>query len=337
MAARAPIATALLLAVASSVGGCSNGGSPSAATPLHSVTSSTAAPDSTPSASAPPRYVSARVQTADSPNDIATGFGSIWVVTHRGSEVDRIDPATNRVVAKIPSPGTDLIGIAVGAGHIWYLDADQQQLEGVDPKARKVTVRTKVASDGGGVATSGSGVWFAGTSGKVVRVDSTTGRVLAARRLAAVGVYLTPYADAGKLWVADADESKLFWLDPSTLRTLKVQHLKGDLGILGTGFGALWVGGYSGPLYRLDAATGAVTRTIPLDGVAYLAFGRKLLWVRTTDVTLVGLDPRTGKRVKEYGDLPSSEVPGGGVVEAAHALWVVNWTEGDVWRIPTTE
>lgn len=337
MAARAQTVAVVLLAAvaASSVGGCSSGGGTRAASPVSSTTSPPTTPGSTPSSPTPPRYVAATVGTADSPGDIASGFGSIWVVTHRGAEVDRIDPATNRVIAKIPSKGSELIGAAAGAGHVWYLDAGLQTVEGIDPKGNRVTVRTKVDSDGGGVTAGGGGVWFAGTSGKVVSIDSNTGRILVSRRLAPVGTYLSAYADAGRVWVVSPDLSKLFWLDPSTLRVLKQQHLEGDLGTVATGFGALWVGGDSGPLYRLDPHTGAVVRRIPLEGVASIAIGRRLLWVRVSDVELVGLNPRTGKTVKTYRDLPSSEVPGGGIVESAHALWVVNWTEGNVWRIAT--
>src|SRR3954452_21331805 len=135
MSARAQTVAAVLLAVAvaSSVGGCGSGGGSQASSPVTTTTSPPTAPDPTPSSTAPPRYVAASVPTADSPSDIASGFGSIWVVTHRGAEVDRINPATNRVIAKIPSRGgSELLGIAIGAGHVWYLDAGLQRVEGID-------------------------------------------------------------------------------------------------------------------------------------------------------------------------------------------------------------
>lgn len=285
-------------------------------------------------ASSLPRYVAASVATGDSPAEVHAGFGSMWVVTHRGSEVDRIDLGTNKITKKISSPGGELISIAIGARHVWYLDAANEQVEGINPRSNEITVKTPVGTDGGGVTATAAGVWFAGPNGKVFRLDPATGRVLKVRRIAADGSFLTPFATGGKLWVADSDHSILYSLDPTSLAVQAKQHLAGQLGVLGYGFGSLWVGATDGVLYQLNADTGAHLRKIELKGVDHIVFGPKLVWVRETDVEMVGIDPHSGKVIRKYQNLPSSEIPGGGIAWASESLWVVNWSDNNVWRIP---
>ena len=332
-----PMVASLLAALVTLAGCGGSSNNPQAGRTASSApTTSSSSPIPTASSPSLPPYVAATVVTADAPNDIASGFGSVWVVTHRGGVVERINPASNKIVAKINSAGSELISIAVGAKHVWYLNAADQQVEGIDPRTDKVTVKTPVGTDGGGVAATDAGAWFAGPNGKVVRIDPATGHVAATRRLAPDDSFLTPFAIGGKLWVTDADHSNLYSLDPTSLRVLAKSHMPGQLGVFGYGFGSLWVGGYEGPLYQLDANTGKQLRQIKIAGVASIATGPKLLWVRATDVELDGINPRTGKVVMRYKDLPSAEVPGGGIDWDHKALWVANWSDNVVWRIPAS-
>jgi outer membrane protein assembly factor BamB len=118
------------------------------------------------------------------------------------------------------------------------------------------------------------------------------------------------------------------------MRVLHTTRLKGTLVALASGSGSLWVGADDWHLYRLDPRTQEVRQTITLPAVDHLTFGVQRMWVRVSDVSLVGVDPRTGKVLARY-TLPSSEIPGGRVVCLANAVWAVNWSDDDVWRIPT--
>jgi outer membrane protein assembly factor BamB len=314
-------------------GGC--GDANSTAEHPASATSSFGGPVSTPTASQLPGYVAAAITTGQTPSEISHGFGSEWVVTHRGSEVDRIDPATNQITARIHSAGTYLVGIAIGAGHVWYLDAEKKRIEGIDPATNKITTVARVGSDGGGVAATSAGVWFAGTSGEILRIDPSSGRTLDRRRLVAKGSGLGgPTVDGSRLWVTDPDHSRLFWLNASTLQLERTDHLKGDIGVAQPAFGKLWVGGWDGPLlYEMDPATGHVLRTIHISAGDHLAVGSKDLYLRAGDQIIRVLDPATGKFVRSYRDLPASEIPGGGIDVWHGTLWAVNWTAQSVWRI----
>src|SRR4051794_18133703 len=130
---------AALLGVALALTACAGSSSPQAAgnTASTAPTTSSSSPLPSETATSMPRYVSAAVTTGDSPAEVLSGFGSVWVVAHRGSVVDRVNPKTNKIVATVHSPGSELISIAIGAQHVWYLDADKQQVEGVDPRTNK--------------------------------------------------------------------------------------------------------------------------------------------------------------------------------------------------------
>src|SRR5439155_11106250 len=74
-----------------------------------------------------------QVQLAAIVQEVAIGFGSVWATANapfgntRSSGLDRIDPATNKVVARthirtpqtLSSGATAPLGLAVGAGSIW--------------------------------------------------------------------------------------------------------------------------------------------------------------------------------------------------------------------------
>jgi hypothetical protein len=65
---------------------------------------------------------------------VAAGAGSVWAVTDEA--LVRIDPATNRAVAKAPFPRATPVGftgVAVGAGVVWATNYDRGELYRVNP------------------------------------------------------------------------------------------------------------------------------------------------------------------------------------------------------------
>jgi YVTN family beta-propeller protein len=55
------------------------------------------------------------------PIGLALAFGSLWVASLRSSSVDRLDPHTGRVVARLPV-GVDPIRMTIGFGSVWVSD-----------------------------------------------------------------------------------------------------------------------------------------------------------------------------------------------------------------------
>ena len=54
---------------------------------------------------------------------LAVAFGSVWVAVLGSGNVDRIDPRTGRLVARLRVGGTP-VRLAVGFGTVWINDDD---------------------------------------------------------------------------------------------------------------------------------------------------------------------------------------------------------------------
>jgi streptogramin lyase len=69
--------------------------------------------------------ISARKVTAELPEPHAVGmalaFGSLWVVVFETGDVDRIDPRTGQVVARLHVGGWP-VRLSVGFGSVWVND-----------------------------------------------------------------------------------------------------------------------------------------------------------------------------------------------------------------------
>ena len=105
--------------------------------------------------------------------EVAMGAGAVWVAYYGlplgafgglTGHLARIDPATNTIVADIPTGGAN--GLAVGADSVWITTG--QSLTRVDARTNAVVSEVTVSNAGGvdGVAVSEHTVWVWSTTGK---------------------------------------------------------------------------------------------------------------------------------------------------------------------------
>jgi hypothetical protein len=324
----------IAIAIALATSGCGGGGTDgSEKSESEESPTSPSSPTTSATAGALPDFVARSIHVDGNPSEIVLGGGSLWVLTHRGATVTRIDPRTGRVLAKIKSPGDDLVGLAVSAGHVWFLDTLAQRVEAVDMNTERIDVSVIVHSDGGTFAPAPDGVWFAGVHGAVQRI--TVAGIAASYHLThATGPALTPWMVGEQLAVADADHGRVTLLDSDSGTTMGVVRVGGDPGSLVADAQGLWVGNWSGPLFRVDGDATRVEATVPVPAVDHLVECGGRLWVRVSDTTVEGVDLSTAKVRDTYDELPTSEIPGGGLGCADGALWVVNWSDNSVWKIP---
>jgi predicted Ser/Thr protein kinase len=132
---------------------------------------------------------------------IAVGAGGVWVV---GDPVDpglwRINPATDRVVARIALPfaPTD---VAAGEGAVWVTSELADRLERIDPSSNKVTTTIAVARGARAVAVGAGSVWVGDElDDAVTRVDPRAMRITGRIKLGLTPVDLG--LANGVLWVA---------------------------------------------------------------------------------------------------------------------------------------
>jgi outer membrane protein assembly factor BamB len=213
-----------------------------------------------------------------------TGAGAVWALTDE--RLIRIDPATNRVTARItlPPPTRSYGGIGVGPGVVWV--GNGSELLRVNPRTNTLDKRVSLEHAGQaarGISGDGREFYVLRGDGILVTLDARTGARLAAVRPAVEG--LPGIAFGGTVTIGNG--SGVAAVDSRTGRlrwrtSLGVSRLNGA----SFGNGALWiqgtpVSGKRDQLWRLDPRTGRVTSALPLSdfGATGMATTRGLLWI----------------------------------------------------------
>ena len=330
-------ASALLMA------SCSSSGS------AHRTNHSGAAPDSaliTSSPLTPPALPAGVIKQFDldpgaAPSAVAAGFGSMWINSHRGDALYRLDPKTNKIIARIQVGDCCSTPVAA-AGRIWAGDAV------IDPTTNRVV--GNIPGDFG-VYAAVDGIPWKATGDALVRIDPRTYRPdrtievnANARHVSDPDVEFA-YGD-GAFWViVVADEAETFGgavvkVDPRTGKTLRTFHPPDPGGYADIQFyqHAIWLkGDDSGRLVKLDTSTGA-TRVYQLPGWQALSssFGQVIalgdgdLWIRNASDKILRFRPGTGRVVGTYPGSPTGN--GGFEAVAFGSLWVANFDDDTVWR-----
>jgi outer membrane protein assembly factor BamB len=156
------------------------------------------------------------------PEAIAAGYGAVWVADASENAIVRIDLVTNklRVIRLGPhlGPGSGDETVATGAGAVWALN--DKGLDRIDPSTRKITARVHLhVVDNGvmaGFAAGLGGVWIAGDSNTLLRLDPRT-----AKPIRTINFWPTAQLDsvaiaAGRVWVGDGG-GDLIGFKPTTL------------------------------------------------------------------------------------------------------------------------
>jgi hypothetical protein len=151
----------------------------------------------------------AAVPVAATPYDATFAFGSAWTTAHLGGEVDRIDPARNKVVARVKQLGPT--GVVAGFGSIWSAGFDD--VIRIDPATNKI-IATIPGISGAWTAASATAVWITTADGKLVRIDPATNTVAATIALPAVAG--DPDVIGGKVWVPIITKNVAVVVDPAT-------------------------------------------------------------------------------------------------------------------------
>jgi streptogramin lyase len=135
-------------------------------------------------------------------NDIAVGFGSLWVTGD--SDVTRLSPRDLSVQSHIKTR-TSVHSLAVGSGIVWAASGDGgDYVYRVDPKRDTLaaTIKTDAASFPDRVAFSPGAVWVGEfQSGKVLNIDPRTSTIV--QRLTAGDGSAVVTVAFGSLWVVN--------------------------------------------------------------------------------------------------------------------------------------
>jgi hypothetical protein len=116
-------------------------------------------------------HVVARLELTGNPEQIVSAFGSLWIGDPVAGEVVRVDPATRRVLARIPvGPATSLELEPVGK-ELWVVGAQPTEAMRIDPETNAVAGRVRFRTSAGRpflalrVLAAPAGVWAIGDEG----------------------------------------------------------------------------------------------------------------------------------------------------------------------------
>jgi YVTN family beta-propeller protein len=114
--------------------------------------------------------VVASIKATTSPESAAAGYGALWVADQSLTELDRIDPQTNRVATRIrfpsyrqyffPGEANACPEVAVGGGAVWVI-ADQSTLLRIDPRTNRPTTALTFGWPVNDLAWGAGSVWVA--------------------------------------------------------------------------------------------------------------------------------------------------------------------------------
>jgi len=279
-------------------------------------------------AAAAPTVV-ARIPTSTyaAPCGAAAGGRFVWVSEYAAPYLLKIDPRTNRVVAKA-AIGQGSCGLAAGNGSLWVEDTSSSTVSRVSIatgrriKAIRVGITPYDATFAYGAA------WVtAYMTGELERIDPARNRVVKRWKLPqATGVV----GAFGSIWATGP--GGVIRVDPVTNAVVGTIHVEGGAAWTAASADAVWATSPAG-LVRLDPETNAVVATIALPGAPYLgdpAVLDGMVWVpqiRKNSIAVVDPASNTVVQTVKAGAGPF-------VVTAIDGeAWVPSWKGHDIWRI----
>jgi len=182
------------------------------------------------------------VAPADSEGGIATGAGSVWMMTRGG--LARVDPGSNRVVAVVRVPSGSYAA-AFGDGAVWVTSTRHNRLIRVDARTNRVVAVVAVGARPRFLTVGGGSVWTLNQgSGTVSRVDMKTNRLVATIAVGTPGAGGEIAFGDGAVWTTFLG-FPLTRIDSRTNRvTAQWRGAGGDS--VRVGNGALWLTDYKG-------------------------------------------------------------------------------------------
>jgi YVTN family beta-propeller protein len=197
---------------------------------------------------------------------IATGVGSIWVITDRKGVLSRVDPDTNVSVAEIYVTG-GATAVAFGEDALWITSEDGKPSTGlsagrltrVNPHNNEIVEVIEAGPKPGRLTVGEGGVWTLNRgNGTVTRVDPVTNKVVATIAIGEGVAEGEIAAGSGSVWIS-APGVPIIRIDPRTNRAMQRFTGQGGGAIL-VAHGSIWVAAGPQITWRLDPALVSTTR-----------------------------------------------------------------------------
>ncbi len=264
----------------------------------------------------------ATIAVGSRPFRVAAAGDAVWVTNNDGTNVSRIDPATNEVVAtvdiggqpvgidateeaawvantsagtvvRIDAAASTLVPIevedrprivAVTDTAVWVTNLGSDSISHIVRDTNQVEATIEVEDDPRGLAATATDVWVANyAAGVVTRIDATDNRVVAEIDVGGNPVSVT--TTNGAVWVADTATDTVIHIDPAT----NTEVGRTPVGVDPTALAAIGNDVYvssagDDTVDHIDAATGEVVETFDTGAApGGLAVTETDLWVANTE------------------------------------------------------
>jgi len=287
--------------------------------------------------------IAQKVTVPKGPGWLETGFGSVWLAKVLSREVLRIDPQSNRVIARIRVGSEPELGFGMGYGAVWVPDIRDQTLTQIDPVTQKIqrVIPVDLAPYAeGSIGVGEGGLWVmtntGGTdSGTLTRLDPGTGAIVA--RIAVHPQSHGVTVAFGSVWVTSSAKHILSRIDPKSNTVVAEISTHARPLFVAAGEGSVWVLCQGdGSLLRVDPLQNIVTAEIPL-GVpgegGDLSIDGGYVWVSAEGTPLTQVDPSDNRVLRQY--------VGGTRLDtlrvAFGAAWLVDELHSRIWRVPVAD
>ena len=181
------------------------------------------------------------IKVGFTPYDTTFAYGSAWTTAYTQGELERIDPATNRVANRWKlAQATGAVG---AFGSVWA--AGTEGVIRVDPVSHKLVAKIPIAGGAGWTAASADAVWVTTPTG-VARIAPQTNAVSATVPLAGAPYLGDPDVVNGAVWVPQIRKNSIAVVDSGS--NTVTQTLKAGVGpfVVTTIRGEAWVPSWKG-------------------------------------------------------------------------------------------
>jgi YVTN family beta-propeller protein len=266
----------------------------------------------------------------EGPDSIAYGEGALWVTTEGPTgnapwAVQRLDPVTGEVVARIAVPGA--CGLTTSPDAVWVGAGHDGTIARIDPATNQVVATILAGENACDPQFAFGSLWAASDEASAIwRIDPATNKVVATVPVV-VGPddYFALRFAFGSVWAID-DEGDVLRIDPATNTVAATIATVGGPEDVESGAGSVWVSNWGtdghpdGVLSRIDPATDKVIATIPVGtNPGDIAFAGGYVWIALQgEPILVQVNSATSKvqaRIN-VGGTPSA------LAVTDHAVWV---------------
>ena len=260
---------------------------------------------------------------------------AVWVGGSNPYSVQRIDPSTNKIVAKIRLPGEACSGLAFGFGSVWVpVCGKHPLLARVDVNTNKISAILPFGTAGAeaGITASSDSIWIIpDEKGTLTRVDPRSNTVR--QRIAIPPGSYNPLFSDGMIWITGVDSDVLTVVDAASGDVLTSLPVGPKPRFLTSGNGSAWtLNQGDGTISRVDRSTRKVTATIPVGipgGGGDICYGADSVWTAKFGIPLTRIDTKTNTVSRQWVGRGGDALRFG-----FDSIWLTDYHRGLLWRSP---